>query len=136
MNTIPLKLITTQHYEDHTNTEEQAIDAVVACRNGSQYITFKQVMPEHRIEVSNLIKFKDGKVTIKRSGALSSHMEFEVGKPYATDYETPYGKLDVRVQTQEVVCEVLQDDVNLKICYEMIMQGNKISDNMYSITCR
>ena len=96
-------------------------------------ITFKQMIPDYNVEINNIVKLKDGKVYVKRSGGLSSNLEFDINKPYVTDYETPYGLLDIKIITKSIESFILQDHVNLKITYEMIMQGKKISDNIYII---
>ena len=132
METRKLKLVTTQKYESHDNRDEMILEGVVAERNGSQYIKFDQKDTTYNIIVNNLIKIKDGVVTIKRSGALSSNMVFDLAKPYATNYETEYGQLDLIVTTHEIKSH-FDEDVSLVIKYEMMMQGRKISDNIYSI---
>lgn len=134
METRQLKLITTQAYETHENTDEMLIDAIVAERNGSTYITFKQPIPDHNVVVNNMVKIKGPTVQVKRSGGLTSNLEFDINKEFTTSYETPYGFLDIRIKTKSIESFILQDDVKLKICYEMIMQGKKISDNIYIIT--
>lgn len=133
MQTLKLKLMTVQKYEEHDNTDEMIVEAVVASRNGSEYITFKQFDPNYNVTINNMVKIKNGVVTIKRSGALESTMIFDIEQPYATHYETPYGKLNIYVTTHEIESQILQDDVKLKISYEIMMQGKKISDNIYYI---
>ncbi len=128
-----LQLITTQQYETHQNVEEETVQAVVARRNGTSYISFTQKIEEYNVEVKNLIKIKDGIVTIKRSGALTSTMVFDINKEYFTDYETPYGMLDVRVKTKSVESLIFEEATTLEISYEMMMQGKKVSDNRYCI---
>ena len=91
MQNLKLKLVTSQQYEEHDNVDEMIIEGIVAERNGSAYITFKQVDPHYNVTINNLVKIKNGIVSIKRSGALESTMVFDVEKPYATHYETPYG---------------------------------------------
>ncbi|MEF9959381.1 MAG: DUF1934 domain-containing protein [Niameybacter sp.] len=126
------KLVTTQKYEEHDHIEEMMIEGVVAERNGSQYIKFEQVDTTYNVTINNLIKVKEGVVTIKRSGALNATMIFDLAKPYTTDYETPYGTLDVAVTTHEIKSH-FADGVSLMISYEIMMQGKKISDNIYFI---
>lgn len=133
MKTLNLKLTTIQQYEDHDNKEEMMIEGVVAERGGSEYITFKQFDPNYNVTIGNMIKIKNGVVTVKRSGAIESTMVFDKEKPYTTQYETPYGQLDIYVTTREIESQILQDSVKLKISYEMMMQGKKISDNIYCI---
>lgn len=134
METLNLKLITTQIYPDHENSEEAAIEAVVAERNGSAYITFKQPIPDYNVMINTMVKIKNGTVSVRRTGGVNMTLEFNLDKEYTTDYETPYGAMDIRIITTSIESEILQGHVNLKICYEMIMQGKKISDNIYLIT--
>ena len=133
MHNLKLKLVTSQQYEEHDNVDEMIIEGVVAERNGSSYITFKQVDPNYNVTINNLVKIKNGIVSIKRSGAIESNMVFDVEKPYATHYETPYGKLNIYVTTHEIESEITEENVKLRIKYEMMMQGKKISDNIYCI---
>lgn len=133
MKTLNLKLTTVQQYEDHENRDEMMIEGVVAERGGSEYITFKQFDPNYNVTIGNMVKIKNGAVTVKRSGAIESTMVFDKEKPYTTQYETPYGQLDIYVTTREVESQIVQDSVKLKIRYEMMMQGKKISDNIYCI---
>lgn len=133
MQNLKLKLVTSQQYEEHDNVDEMIIEGVVAERNGSSYITFKQFDPNYNVTINNLVKIKNGIVSIKRSGAIESNMVFDVEKPYATHYETPYGKLNIYVTTHEIESEITEENVKLRIKYEMMMQGKKISDNIYCI---
>ena len=133
MQNLKLKLVTSQQYEEHDNVDEMIIEGVVAERNGSSYITFKQFDPNYNVTINNLVKIKNGIVSIKRSGAIESNMVFNVEKPYATHYETPYGKINIYVTTHEIESEITEGNVKLRIKYEMMMQGKKISDNIYCI---
>ena len=133
MHNLKLKLITTQQYEDHDNKDEMFVEGVVAQRNGSTYITFKQFDPNYNVTISNMVKIKNGVVSVKRTGAIESLMLFDIEKPYATHYETPYGNLNIYVTTHEVKSEIMEEDVRLSIKYEIMMQGKKISDNIYYI---
>lgn len=133
MKNLKLKLTTSQQYEEHDNVDEMIVEAVVAKRNGSSYITFKQFDPNYNVMINNLVKIKEGVVLVKRTGAIESTMVFDVNKPYSTYYETPYGKLDICVTTKEIQDEINGEDVKLQIKYEMVMQGKKISDNIYCV---
>lgn len=133
MKNLKLKLTTSQQYEEHDNVDEMIVEAVVAKRNGSSYITFKQFDPNYNVTINNLVKIKEGVVLVKRTGAIESTMVFDVNKPYSTHYETPYGKLDICVTTKEIQDEINGEDVKLQIKYEMVMQGKKISDNIYCV---
>ena len=134
MDTRQLRLITTQKYAEHDNTEEMQIEAIVAKRGASTYITFKQPIPDTTLEVSNIVKIKNGVASVKRSGAFTSNLEFDITREYLTDYETPYGQLDLRIITHGVESFVTEETVHLEISYEMHMQGRKVSDNIYTIT--
>ncbi|MGL4362357.1 MAG: DUF1934 domain-containing protein [Cellulosilyticaceae bacterium] len=128
-----LQLITTQSYEDEKQTEEVMIDAIVAVRDGSGYVTFKQIDEDTKATIQTIVKLKKGIVYIKRMGTVKNELVFDTNKNYETTYKTPYGELPMCIRTKSITGNVLQEDVNLTICYEIVMQGKKISDNIYTI---
>ena len=133
MQTLQLKLTTTQQYEDHENQDEMYLEGYWVERNGSLYITFEQRDEENHLKVNNRVKIKNGVVTIKRSGDVASMMIFDQANPYTTYYETPYGHLNLYVTTHAIEHTLSEQGFKLYIDYEMNMQGKKVSDNRYCL---
>lgn len=133
MQTLQLKLTTSQQYEDYKNQDEVYIQGQLAERNGSIYITFEQVDKAMHVRIKNWVKIKKGVVSIKRSAAVETKMLFDEQTPYTTQYETPYGCLDLSIITQKIEYVLSETTFKLKIVYEMHMQGKKVSDNYYCL---
>lgn len=133
MQTLKLKMQTAQAYETHEDQMEEIIEAVVAVKGESTYITFKQEDTNFNTIITTLIKIKKGVVTVKRQGGIKNQMEFNVIKPYETLYATPMGEMSIRIETHEIENRVTEEAVHLKIRYSIFMQGNKTSENLYFI---
>lgn len=133
METIKLKMQTAQKYETHEDTMEEIIDATVATRGESAYITFKQQDTNFNTTITTLIKIKKGIVTVRRQGGIQSQMEFNILKPHETPYSTPMGDMTIKIETHEIESHIEGDKVRLKIRYTIYMQGKKTSENLYFI---
>lgn len=131
MQTMKLKMQTAQTYETHEDQMEEIIEAVVAVKGESTYITFKQEDTNFNTTITTLIKIKKGFVTVKRQGGIKNQMEFNVMSPYETLYATPMGEMSIRIETHEIESRVTEEQVHLKIRYSIFMQGNKTSENLY-----
>jgi len=133
MEKLTLKIGSKQIYETHEDGYEQEVEATIGERSGSFYILFDQKDEASGLSTNNMIKIKEGKIEVRRKGALTTKLVFDEEKPYQTEYETEYGMMDLKIITKEISCQILQKDVNLKIKYEILMHGKKISDNIYFI---
>jgi uncharacterized beta-barrel protein YwiB (DUF1934 family) len=133
MEKITLQIGNKQIYASHEDGYAQEIEATIGERMGSQYILFDQTDEPTGLVTKNMIKIKEGKVEIRRSGALTTTLVFDKNKVFETEYETEYGKMDIKIITKELTAKILQKDVNLEIKYEILMHGKKISDNIYFI---
>lgn len=122
-----------QIYTTHEDENQVEVTASVSEKNDSMYIIFDHIDETTKQEVHTMVKIKEDKVDVRRKGAINNNLIFDKNKPYATEYETPYGVLDIKIITQAINYKILQSHVNLEIKYEIIMQGKKISDNIYFI---
>lgn len=65
-------------------------------------------------------------VILNRSGNVTQKMEFEVGCIKDFEYETPYGKLFFKVNTQEIKVEKDKEMVHLlELIYELLDISNE-----------
>lgn len=122
-----------QIYLSDEDTQKHKVVVKVSEKEESIYLFFDCIDESTQEMVHHQIKIKAGKVYVTRKGAIQNHLIFDKETPYVTSYQTPYGILDMTLITQAITCKILQDDINLEIKYEIIMQGEKISDNIYFI---
>lgn len=128
-----LKIIDSQKYDTHQDTNETIVQGTVAARGDSTYITFKQKDESFGVMITTLIKIKKGVVSVKRQGGIQSSLVFDIIKPQETLYQTPMGEMEICIETHEIENRTTQQNVHLKIGYTIFMQGKKTSENMYFI---
>lgn len=100
-------------------------------RNGVLYVLYTESMDESgtgiSAKVKNLLKIENRpvRVELKKSGAVSWKMIFEQGKKHRSEYETPYGALEIGVDTAEAKLEKGQEKTSLQLMYTLFIQGEK-----------
>lgn len=81
-------------------------------------------------DVKNLLKVerRSARVELKKSGAVSWKMCFEQGKRVSAQYGTPYGFLEICVETKAVTVKTGQEKTSLQLIYTLFIQGEKQAD--------
>lgn len=133
METLKLKILTSQKYESHEDTSEEIVEGIVAQKGESTYITFKQEDENFGAIITTLIKIKKGIVTVKRQGGIRSELVFDITSPQETLYNTPMGDMSIQIEAHEIENRTSEDNVHLKIRYSIYMQEQKTSENLYFI---
>ena len=118
-----------QIYPDHSDEAENKFLGNFTFKNESIYITYK----DQEQNVTTIIKAKNSVVSIKRLGAMQGNLEFDSNKPNKTIYSTPYGEMEIEIITKKCDIYFLEKGVKLYIEYKIMMQGEKVSDNIYLI---
>lgn len=97
-------------------------------RGGVLYVLY-----EENVEgdvVKNLVKIAEDppRVSLKKSGEVSWNMYFEAGKSGRSEYVTPWGALEIGVQTKEVTLKREQEKTSLRLLYTLYIQGERQAD--------
>ena len=64
---------------------------------------------------------------------MKGNLEFDSNKPHKTLYSTPYGDMEIEIVTNKCDIYFLTKGVKIYIEYKIMMQGEKVSDNIYLI---
>ena len=77
------------------------------------------------VEISSLITIQKGKVTIKRSGAISMHQQFRLGQITENVYKHPHGNLHMETFTQLMMYQPLGRGIpaRLNLDYTVKLNG-------------
>ena len=118
-----------QIYPTHSDEAENKFSGNITFKNESVYITYK----DEEQNITTVIKAKDNRVSVKRLGAIRGNLEFDSNKPHRTIYSTPYGDMDMEIVTQKCEVYFLTKGVKIHIEYKIMMQGEKVSDNIYLV---
>ena len=129
MRDVQIKVCDKQIYESHSDSNEMNFKGQLAFKNNNLYITYK----DEQSGVTTIIKAKDNKVSVKRLGAVKGDLNFNVEQPHHTIYHTPHGELEMEIITGKCDVYILEKGVKICIEYKILMQGEKISDNIYMI---
>lgn len=100
--------------------------------SGKHVISYKEYFKDEETgkdaTVSNLLKISNDTVTITKRGATNTEMTFKEGKQHTGFYETPFGSMQMRLDTSRVDITVENDKIELTIDYGLDMNYSHISD--------
>ncbi len=81
-------------------------------------------------QIKTLLKIEKEplRVSIRKSGAVIWNAVFEEGKKDVSAYETPYGALEIEVETKTVNVRQTEQKTSLQLRYALLIQGEKQAD--------
>ena len=103
-------------------------------RKDKHYLLYEEYENDENTKTSNMIKFNNDIVEITRKGQVDGKLIFQENQKKQSLYSTPMGDLLIEVLTKEIEVSDDDDDVNLKIKYQIHVDGNKVSDNEIDIS--
>ena len=101
-------------------------------KKDKHYLLYEEYENDENTKTSNMIKFNNDIVEITRKGQVDGKLIFQENQK--KQYSTPMGDLLIEVLTKEIEVSDDDDDVNLKIKYQIHVDGNKVSDNEIDIS--
>lgn len=124
---ICIELVGAQLFDE--DVEPQVIrersDGTYYSRDGYEFAIYYQV--DENSEIRNLIKFKEDFLELSKKGAYTSHLIFEPGKEYTSNYHTPYGVMTVNVCTQSLKISHVGSTVDIHIVYDMTLNDDCVA---------
>lgn len=130
------KVLVTIHGLQHEIDDEEGIKTKQTGNyrmvSGKHIISYKEYFKDEETgmdaQVSNLLKISENKITLTKHGAANTEMTFEAGKTHTGFYETPFGSMQMRLDTSRVDIEIDKDKIELSIDYGLDMNYSHISD--------
>lgn len=102
-------------------------------KNSKHYLLYDEIDNENGSKIKNTIKFTEDGAEVMRKGIMNGKLVFSKGKNNQSIYSTPYGDLFIEVLTKDIRLKQQQDNVNLKIDYELYANNSKVSDSKIEI---
>ena len=103
-------------------------------KKDKHYLLYEEYENDENTKTSNMIKFNNDIVEITRKGQVDGKLIFQENQKKQSLYSTPMGDLLIEVLTKKIEVSDDDDDVNLKIKYQIHVDGNKVSDNEIDIS--
>ena len=82
------------------------------------------------------IQVEGPRITLLRQGQFNSQMVFEEGRRHLTLYETPYGALEVGIQTKRMRHDLTDAGGSLEIDYHLEIDHRLAGRNLFQISVR
>lgn len=119
--------------DNDSETIEMTVDGHLYHQHGHTYIVYEDIMLDEAHPVKTTVKIYEGNVDIKRYGTIDHHMVFAEGNSHHSHYETPFGVLDITVNTSSVKIDEQPDSLDLDITYQLEVNNTKIGDAFFQL---
>ena len=91
-------------------------------RNGKHFVVYDEIMEGINDPSKTKIKFTDNTLEVLRQGEMSVHMIFEKDKKNVTYYYTPFGSLQIGIDTRDI--QVVETDELITVEVEYALDAN------------
>lgn len=105
-------------------------------KNNKHYILYEEAIEGETKTMKSRIKLSPGKMEMTKSGMVSVHMLFEENTKNITHYYTPYGTLNMGIDTKKIRVEELEDEMNICVDYGLEMNQEFVADCNISINIK
>ena len=129
-----LTISTLQSFEGQKDTVESSSPARYYKKDESHYVFCEETNEEQCGTVKTRIKLSGKTVELKRNGAVSTSMIFEKNKKYPVMYRTPYGSLELTVETESMEMTETEEEIRACIVYTLQAEGTHMADCHLSLS--
>lgn len=97
---------------------KQELQGEYACKNGKHYLRYVDSQLVEQGQVHTTVKFSPEDLLILRRGAMNWEQRFVPGSETRSAYHTPYGKMELCMDTRElrVRCQDGSGKIRLRYC--------------------
>lgn len=133
-------LISVKGSQQDAHGEEDTIELFTHGRryakNGVHYITYQESEISGMEGASTLLKVYADYVILVRRGGVDQRQEFRVGQRSRSRYVTPYGTMEISIQTTRLAITRVEDNsqvTGIHIEYELEIDGQWQSANTLAV---
>ncbi len=124
---IPIRLKLVTEIRDGAGRKELLTieeEGTLYSKEDATFLAYKEMM-ENVGQISNVIKIKDGEVSIMRSGGVSMRQTYRKGAITSGSYQSPYGMMEMVAKTENIDFTNRTDSRKAKLIlsYQLQMQG-------------
>lgn len=120
-----------------TEGENEPIEVITTgdyyYKNNKHYVLYDEVIEGTDGVTKNTLKFSDGELSIKRSGATNVQMIFNKENKTMSNYGTPYGNLLIGVDTNQITCNESEDKISIDVDYTLDVNYEFLADCKISV---
>ena len=120
----------TQTIDGEQNVIEETALGSYREKNGKQYITYRTEETKESESAASTLILDGDSLTIRRHGNTSSRMVYKAGHMYSFPYATPYGTIDMKLETDRLISYLSEHGGTIELAYTLTIQGEKYLNEM------
>jgi uncharacterized beta-barrel protein YwiB (DUF1934 family) len=121
-----------QKNEEAEEVMETAAFGEFAIVGSSYYLRYEEISEEGET-IKTMIKLSEDRVEVTKKNGVDSKMIFVVGQTTSTDYATPYGTLQMEMETERADFGLVDDCLEVNLEYSLYLNGEFVSINVLHI---
>lgn len=99
-------------------------------KNGAYYVTYDEDSKTGLSNTHTFLKILKSGVTMRKMGDFKTVISYEEGKTTDFLYETPFGKLSMKIKTTKIEDKLFKDGGTLKIFYTLLSGGEDVENEI------
>lgn len=111
---------------------DEPLETVVAGeyykRNGAHFLLYEEKFEGSEESVRNFVKLRGDSLEIRKRGLVNVHMLFEPGKKTLTDYQIPFGAMQLGISTTKVEFQEEEDHISAAVNYALDINEEYVAD--------
>ncbi len=126
-----------QRFPDgHSETIELNTEGTWEEADGVQYIRYEETELTGMDGVQTEVRIYADHAEVQRTGKIRLYQEFRPNMLHEAEYETPFGKMTLHMETVELINTIADGSGDMKVGYDVSIEGMGALYNELSITVR
>lgn len=125
-----IHIVNLQISDGEKNRTEFKSDCEFYEKDGDIFITYKEPNDLGTEGARVFLKIQKNGILVRRMGEFKSIMLYDEGKMTDAIYNTPFGKIDMRINTSKIENELKSSGGSLKINYTLLTAGDEIKNEI------
>ena len=113
---------------DQADAVEIAAPGIYYYKNGCCYVFYEETQDGFEGVIKNRIRIREDFMEIRKEGLLRARMVFEKNKKTMTDYDTPFGRFRLVIETKSFELRETEDLIRLQVVYRMEINAQPAAD--------
>ena len=102
-------------------------------KDGCYYVFYDEVDPEDAKVTKASLRIRPRHIDIRKKGAVNTQMVFIPGQCTETEYQTPYGKFILTVDTKRAEIRKREKEIVVELDYQLSLGGAQAIRNQKKI---
>lgn len=132
-NNVLITMVAQQSDGQERDTTETVYPGRGYEKDGCYYVFYDEVDPEDAKVTKASLRIRPRHIDIRKKGAVNTQMVFIPGKCTETEYQTPYGKFILTVDTRRAEIKRTEKEITLELDYRLSLGGAQAIRNQMKI---